>query len=71
MPQKLINIDGGESGNDVYYSLGVDYKFTENFHLGVEYSAFTINENSNVQSTDRDNYKHEVKDISLVLGWTF
>ncbi len=74
-PRKLTTVgassNGGESGNDIYYSLGAEYNFTENFYLGFEYTLFTINENSDDQSSVNGSYKHAIKDLSLVLGWAF
>lgn len=60
-----------ESGNDVYYAIGAEYKFTDNFYLGFEYSFFTINERSEDKSLVSGSYEHDVKDLSLVLGWAF
>jgi hypothetical protein len=74
-PQQLTNVgassSSGESGNDLYYSFGAEYKFTENFYLGFEYSLFTINESSGDKNSVSGSYKHDVKDLSLVLGWAF
>jgi len=74
-PQQHTNVgatpNSGESGNDIYYSLGAEYKFTENFYLGFDYSLFTINESSGVNNSVSGSYKHDVKDLSLVLGWAF
>jgi len=74
-PQKLTNVgassSSGESGNDIYYSLGAEYKFTENFYLGLDYSLFTINEISSLNNSVNGSYRHDVKELSLVLGWAF
>lgn len=74
-PQKLTNVDllgaSGESGNDLYYSLGTEYKFTENFYVGLEYSLLTINEKTGDKSLTSGSYKHDIKDLSLVMGWLF
>jgi len=74
-PQQLTNVGAApsieESGNDVYYAIGAEYKFTDNFYLGFEYSLFTINERSGDKNSVSGSYKHDVKDLSLVLGWAF
>jgi len=74
-PQSLIMfnpINGSdESGNDIYYSLGAEYKFTEDFYLGIEYSLFKIDENTVFNDEVTSSYKHTVKDLSLVIGWEF
>jgi hypothetical protein len=74
-PQSLIIFnpinDSDESGNDIYYSLGAEYKFTENFYLGLEYSLFKIDENSVLNDEVSNSYKHTVKDLSLIIGWEF
>lgn len=61
----------GESGNDLYYSLGTEYKFTDNFYVGIEYSLLKINESTIFNDKISSSYKHDVKDFSLVLGWKF
>jgi opacity protein-like surface antigen len=63
--------DGDESGNDIYYSLGAEYKFTENFYVGLEYSIFNVAIKKKYYDDVISSYKHKVKDISFVIGWTF
>lgn len=74
-PQSLILFNptnyNDKSGDDIYYSLGAEYKFTENFYLGMEYSLFKIDENSVLNEEISSSYKHTVKDVSLVIGWKF
>jgi hypothetical protein len=74
-PQSLIIFnpinDNDKSGNDIYYSLGAEYKITENFYLGIEYSLFKIDENSVLNDEVSNSYKHTVKDLSLIIGWKF
>ena len=74
-PQKLTHLGvssyGDESGNDIYYSLGAEYKFTENFYVGLEHSLLKINQKNGINNEVRASYKHDVKDLSLVLGWVF
>jgi opacity protein-like surface antigen len=74
-PQALTNIgpsnNGGESGNDIYYSLGAEYKFTENFYVGLEYSVFNVAIKKKYYDDVISSYKHKVKDISFVIGWAF
>lgn len=62
---------GGESGNDIYYSLGAEYKFTENFYAGLEYSIFNVAMKQKYHDDVISSYKHKVEDISFVIGWTF
>jgi hypothetical protein len=74
-PQALTIIgstmNGGESGNDIYYSLGAEYKFTESFYVGLEYSIFNVAIKKKYYDDVISSYKHKVKDISFVIGWTF
>ena len=75
-PQQLSNIgssgNSGESGNDIYYAVGAEYKFTENLYLGVEYSLLSIHKGSANSNYDVSGYyDHDVKDLSLILGWEF
>lgn len=74
-PQSLTNMVtthySGESGNDIYYSVGAEYKFTEHFYIGLEYSLLTVSETAGDQDTGISSYKHDVKDLSLILGWAF
>lgn len=74
-PQQLTNVGTApskeKSGNDIYYAVGVEYKLTDSFYLGFEYSLFTINERSGERSTVSGSYTHDVKDLSLVVGWAF
>jgi opacity protein-like surface antigen len=74
-PQKLSDISGhsnsGETGNDIYYSLGAEYKFTENFHIGVEYSLLKISVNKTYDDEYSGSYNNNVKDLSFVIGWAF
>jgi hypothetical protein len=63
--------DGDESGNDIYYSLGAEYKFTENFYVGLEYSIFNVAIKKKYYDDVISSYKHKVKDISFVIGWAF
>jgi hypothetical protein len=62
---------GGESGNDIYYSLGAEYKFTKYFYAGLEYSIFNVAMKQKYYDDVISSYKHKVKDISFVIGWTF
>lgn len=74
-PQKLSDLSGysnsGETGNDIYYSLGAEYKFTENFYIGVEYSSLKISVNKTYDDEYSGSYNNFVKDLSFVIGWTF
>ncbi len=74
-PQQLSNVSGssnsGESGNNIYYSIGAEYKFTENFYLGIEYSLLSINVSYGNEYYVTSSYEHDVKDLSLVIGWEF
>jgi opacity protein-like surface antigen len=60
-----------DDGNDLYYGLGLDYQFTENFYIGVEYSILSIDEDYKDENNEIGSYTYDVKDLSLVLGWAF
>jgi hypothetical protein len=74
MPKKLTNFspppvsDG--SGNDLYYSLGAEYKFSEDLYLGIEYSLLSVNESYAVNDVS-GSFSHDVKDLLIVAGWVF
>lgn len=74
-PQQTIlpssSTNGGESGNDIYYSIGGNYQFTESIHVGLEYSLFTVSEGFDPRMGIDGSYEHDIEDISLVLGWRF
>jgi len=61
-----------ESGNDIYYSLGAEYKLTEQLYLGFEYSLLSIKKSfSNEEATISGYSDHYIKDLSLLIGWQF
>jgi opacity protein-like surface antigen len=74
-PYLLTNLgpssDKGGSGNDIYYSLGTEYQFTENFYVGLEYSLLKINETKDINNDVSGSYKHDIQDISVIIGWVF
>jgi hypothetical protein len=74
-PQQIIlsgsSTNRGESGNDIYYSIGGEYQLTENLHLGLEYSLFTVSEKFDERIGISGSYEHDIQDLSLVLGWKF
>ena len=59
------------NGNDLFYSMGADYKFSDNFYLGLEYSVLNIEASSDNNTLVSNSFEHDVKDLSLVLGWKF
>ncbi|NHH90773.1 MULTISPECIES: outer membrane beta-barrel protein [unclassified Pseudoalteromonas] len=65
------NINEKESGNDIYGALGFDYQFTKRFFLGVEYSLLGIKESKEYDYSGVVKYKHDIQDLSIVLGWRF
>lgn len=71
----LYGFFGRESGNDIYYSLGTEYQFSENIYAGIEYSFFEASNSINDKAGDNlghaSSYSHKVEDLSLVLGWMF
>jgi opacity protein-like surface antigen len=73
-PKKLANFSplpaSDESGIDLYYSLGAEYKVSENLYIGIEYSLLTVNESYAVNDVS-GSYSHDVKDLSIVAGWVF
>ncbi|WDE06029.1 outer membrane beta-barrel protein [Thalassomonas viridans] len=74
-PRKLTDLgpysDSGESGNDIYYAVGGEYKFTENLYVGLEYSLLSIKEKSGKDNSVRSSYEYDVRDLSFVVGWVF
>jgi hypothetical protein len=73
-PKRLANFspppvsDG--SGNDLYYSLGAEYKFSEDLYFGIDYSLLSVNESYAVNDVS-GSFSHDVKDLSIVAGWVF
>ena len=74
-PRSRYGYTHGNSGIDAYYSLGAEYKVTEDVYLGLEYSIFEYNSKYNDKNFDDLGYfgftSHNVKDLSLILGWVF
>lgn len=73
-PQDLVTIglSTDKNGNDIYYSLGAQYKITESFYLGVEYSVLPIDKNFSDEDLNVSGfYDHTIKDLSLIIGWQF
>ena len=73
-PQDLIAIGWSTdtNGNDIYYSLGAEYKLTENFYVGVEYSVLPIDKNFEDKDLEASGYfDHTIKDLSFIVGWEF
>lgn len=73
---ELVLIEG--DGYDLYYSIGAEYLITENYSIGIEYSATEMNlaesvtkkyQSSNSLSKTSVNYKLE--SISLLFKMTF
>ncbi|KAF7775155.1 hypothetical protein PCIT_a1278 [Pseudoalteromonas citrea] len=65
--------DMQKSGNDVFYSVGLEHQITENWYVGFEYSLMRINESDvyvEIDSISRS-YQHDVKEASFILGWQF
>jgi len=63
--------DSGESGNDIYYAIGGEYKFTENLYVGLEYSLLSIKEKNGKDNSVSSSYEYDVRDLSFVVGWVF
>lgn len=73
-PQRVASgVDSGtaKSGNDIYYSLGAEYKWTKNLYIGIEYSFLTISESYDSQFDASGSYKYDLNDLSLIAGWVF
>lgn len=66
-----ISTGKDDSGNDIYYGIGVDYQVSEDFYVGVEYSTLSIDENYQDENNSSGSYQYDVNDLSLVLGWKF
>ena len=62
-----------KSGNDVFYSVGLEHQITENWYVGFEYSLMKINESDEYVEIDGipRTYQHDVKDAAFILGWQF
>jgi opacity protein-like surface antigen len=60
-----------QSGDDLYYALGANFKLTENIYVGLEYSIVTINDRTYINDELIDSYKHDIDDFSLIIGWEF
>ncbi|WP_193155234.1 MULTISPECIES: hypothetical protein [Pseudoalteromonas] len=74
IPAQLVPTDvtnGGGSGNDIYTSLGLEYKLTQNLYVGLEYSWLGINETKEYDYTGVVKYQHDIKDLSVIVGWEF
>ncbi|MBQ4862841.1 outer membrane beta-barrel protein [Pseudoalteromonas sp. MMG013] len=74
IPARLVPTDltnGGGSGNDIYISFGFEYKLTKNLYIGLEYSLLSINETKEYDYTGIVKYQHDVKDLSVIVGWEF
>jgi hypothetical protein len=63
--------DGERSGNDLYYALGTSFKLSEDLYIGFEYSLVTINDRIYINNEIVNSYKHDIEDLSLILGWEF
>ncbi|MCU4674130.1 outer membrane beta-barrel protein [Catenovulum sp. 2E275] len=76
-PQSLTNEDvftTGESGQDMYYSLGARYQINQTFYVGVQYSMLEIEQTTKFKpqySTILGSYKHQIQDVSFILGLNF
>lgn len=68
-------VNEGESGKDLFYSVGAEYHLTENAYLGLEYSYFEASDKWDDRNSDNlgnsASFHHDVKDLSLLLGWIF
>lgn len=64
MPGEVLALD--DDGNDFYYGVGVSYNFTNNFFIGAEYTVTEMDVSIFNVSID-----HEVKNLSLSLGYRF
>jgi opacity protein-like surface antigen len=74
IPAQLVPTDftnGGGSGNDIYTSLGLEYKLTQNLYVGLEYSCLGIKETKEYDYTGVVKYQHDIKDLSVIVGWEF
>jgi OOP family OmpA-OmpF porin len=72
MPDMTFKLD--DSGNDLYYGVGAEYKINENFRIGAEYiitdmgASFTSISGVSIPKVEID---HEVENLALTLGYTF
>lgn len=74
IPAQLVptdNISSGDSGNDIYTSVGVEYRLTDNLYVGLEYSLLNIKESKEYDYTGIVQYEHNLHEVSVLLGWAF
>ncbi|AUJ71088.1 MULTISPECIES: outer membrane beta-barrel protein [Pseudoalteromonas] len=74
IPAQLVptgSTSSGDSGNDIYTSIGVEYRLTDNLYVGLEYSLLNIKESKEYDYTGVVQYEHNLHDISMLLGWAF
>jgi OOP family OmpA-OmpF porin len=57
---------GNDSGSDIYFGLGAEYRITEKSILGLEYSLTNID-----LDVDGVKAEHEITNLSLSLGYNF
>jgi hypothetical protein len=62
---------GLDDGYDIYYSIGSKYNVSDALYIGLEYSLLTMQQDKEFDNSQRGTYEHEVKDLSVILGWVF
>ncbi|MES2673587.1 MAG: porin family protein [Pseudomonadota bacterium] len=63
-----------EDGQDLYYSIGAEFKINEKFFAGIEYSILTMSWDDKVVDGEFSasvDYEHEVNNLGLSFGMVF
>lgn len=63
-----------DSGSDLYYGVGGQYRFNDNLYMGLEYTMLNVDLGLGDlfdDPTDPVRAEHDVNSIMLTVGWTF
>ena len=59
-----------DSGSDLYYGVGGQYRFSDTLHVGLEYTMLNFDLGLG-DAIDPIRAEHDVNSIMLSVGWTF
>ena len=59
-----------DSGSDLYYGVGGQYRFSDTLYVGLEYTMLNFDLDLG-DATDPFRAEHDVNSIMLSVGWTF
>lgn len=59
-----------DSGSDLYYGIGGQYRFSDTLYVGLEYTMLNFDLGLG-DATDPVRAEHDVNSIMLSVGWTF